>query len=392
MNVLWLASWFPNRTNLTTGDFIERHAKAVAPFVQQLTVIAVTKDDAMAANDVTIEKNQTGNLTIYVAYYGNSRLPGIAGRFLSQQKYQQLQQQLFEQVIKDAGMPGIVHVHVAMKAGLFACRLNKKYGIPYIITEHWSGYFRESNPSIYDMDWMYQRLTGKVLKNASLLLPVTKNLAETITDNFVKLPYEVIPNVVDTKLFFFQPSVQEIFTFIHPSYMNYPKNPEGILEGCLLLKQKGYSFQLFMIGDRPEHLLNLAEEYDLLNKYVFFEEAISYNEVARHMQQASALLMFSRYENLPCIILEALCCGLPVVASRVGGIAEVIDASNGLLVDKNSAEQLASAMAEMIDNYGIFNKRLIAATASAKFSYHNVGEKISQIYERILIEKKHRSK
>ncbi len=387
MNVLWLASWFPNRTNSTTGDFIERHAKAVALFFKQLTVIAVIKDDAMGTNTVEITKHQTGNLTVYIAYYGNSRLKGIAGKILSQQKYQQLQQQLFLQIVETTGMPDMVHVHVAMKAGLFASRLKKKYGIPYVVTEHWSGYFRESKPNIYEMGWVYRRLTNKVLKNASLLLPVTENLAETITGNFVKLSYKVVPNVVDTRLFFYEPSQPEIFTFIHPSYMNYQKNPEGILEGCLILKKKGCRFRLYMIGARPAALISLAKEYGLLDEYVFFEKEIPYSTVARRMQQASALLLFSRYENLPCIILEALCCGLPVVSSRVGGVAEVIDSSNGLLVDKNSAEQLANAMEEMINNYRNYNRASIAGKASSKFSYNSVGEMISEVYHQLLNKK-----
>lgn len=384
---MWLASWFPNRTNPTTGDFIERHAKAVAPFVKQLTVIAVVKDDAMKTNTVEIKKHQTGNLTVYIAYYGSSRLKGIAGKILSQQKYRQLQQQLFQQTVETTGMPGVVHVHVAMKAGLFAWRLKKKFGIPYVVTEHWSGYFRESKPNIYEMGWVYRRLTNKVLKNASLLLPVTENLGETITRNFANLPCKVVPNVVDTKLFFYKPIAPEIFTFIHPSYMNYPKNPEGILEGCMLLKQRGCRFRLYMVGARPAALISLAKEYSLLDEYVFFEKEISYTEVACRMQQSSALLMFSRYENLPCIILEAMCCGLPVVSSKVGGIAEVIDSSNGLLVDKNSAEQLANAMEEMINNYGKYNSTSIAKKASSEFSYNSVGERISEVYNQLLNKK-----
>jgi glycosyltransferase involved in cell wall biosynthesis len=387
MNVVWLASWFPNRTNLTTGDFIERHAKAVAPFVKQLTVITVTKDDAMPANAVEIKKYQTGNLTVYIAYYGASRLKGITGKILSQQKYRQLQQQLFQQAVETTGMPGIVHVHVAMKAGLFACSLKKKYGVPYVVTEHWSGYFRESKPNIYEMGWLYRKLSNKVLKNASLLLPVTENLGKTITGDFVKLPYKVVPNVADTKLFFYAPSAPEVFTFIHASYMNYPKNPEGILEGCFLLKQKGCRFRLYMVGDQPVHLLSLAKEYGLLDEYVFFEKEIPYTEVARRMQQSSALLMFSRYENLPCIILEALCCGLPVISSRVGGIAEVVDSSNGLLVDKNSTAQLADAMEKMIHDYKNYNRASIAEKASVKFSYNCVGKQISEVYNQLLNEK-----
>ena len=244
MNVLWLASWFPNRTNPTTGDFIERHAKAVAPLVKQLTIIAVNKDEALQPGKVEIVKKQEANITTYLVYYGRSKRGILFEKIFSYKKYLQLQDQVFEEIVATTGLPGIVHVQVAMKAGMYAQKIKRKYGIPYIVTEHWSGYFRESVPSIYKMGIVFRHLNKMVLKNASWLLPVTDHLGKAINKNFIKIPFTVVPNVVNTKLFFYKPSVPDTFTFIHPSYMNYPKNPEGILEGCLLLKQKGYKFRL----------------------------------------------------------------------------------------------------------------------------------------------------
>jgi glycosyltransferase involved in cell wall biosynthesis len=388
MNVLWLASWFPNRTNPTNGDFIERHAKAVAPFVKQLTIIAVNKDESLSANKVEIEKKQEGNLTIYLVYYGCNKWGGLFEKIFSYKKYLKLQHQVFDEITASSGLPDIIHVQVAMKAGIYARKIKKKYSIPYVITEHWSGYFMESKPNIYDMGTIYKRLNNAVLKNASLLLPVAKHLATAITDNFVKLPCAVVPNVVNTELFFYKPYSPDVFTFIHPSYMNYPKNPEGILQGCLLLKQRGYPFRLYMIGKRPPELIALAEQYGLLDEFVFFENEISYSAVASRMQQSSALLMFSRYENLPCIMLEALCCGLPVVSSNVGGIAGIINSSNGLLVDKDNTGQLAEAMKKMIDDYSTYNRAAIAATAAAAFSYNVVGKQIKDLYQQVIQKKK----
>ena len=384
MNVVWLTSWFPNRTNSTTGDFIERHALAVAPFVKLLSVIAVIKDDALPKHQVDIQQRQIGNLHIYTVYYGPVGWSGFTEKLFSQVKYLSLQKQLFNQIKEEAGIPDLVHVHVAMKAGMFARMLKKKYGVPYLVTEHWSGYYKVSKPNIYQMGKAYQWFNNKVLKDAELLLPVTNDLGETINSDFVTLPYRVIPNVVDTNLFHYKPFSPPVFRFIHPSYMNYPKNPEGILKACRQLKNLGYQFELEMIGNLDPTLLSLADDLGLLDENVFFEKEIPYTEVAWRMQQSSALLLFSRYENLPCIVLEALCCGLPVISSRVGGLAEVINDSNGLLVERENIAELVKAMQQMITGYQHYNRPAIATAASALYNYGAVGNAIANAYSGII--------
>ena len=384
MNVVWLTSWFPNRTNPTTGDFIERHAFAVAPFVKLLSVIAVIKDDALPKQTVNIQHRQIDNLHIYTVYYGPVGWSGFAEKLFSQVKYLSLQKKLFNQVKASAGIPDLVHVHVAMKAGIFARIIKKKYRVPYLVTEHWSGYYKVSKPNIYQMGMGYLWFNNKVLKDAALLLPVTKNLGETINRDFVKMPYRVIPNVVDTNLFFYKPFSPPVFRFIHPSYMNFPKNPEGILQACRQLKNLGYQFELEMIGNTDPKLLNMADDLGLLNENVFFEKEIPYADIAWRMQQSSALLLFSRYENLPCIVLEALCCGLPVISSRVGGLAEVINDSNGLLVEKENITELVKAMQQMIEHYQQYNRLAIAAAAGVLYNYAVVGSSIANAYLSIL--------
>jgi glycosyltransferase involved in cell wall biosynthesis len=380
MNVVWLASWYPNRTSISNGDFIERHARAVAPHVQQLSVISVVKDDALPAGIVQLEEYRDGNLLVLQAYYG-AKSGGVVRKIFSQQKYRQLQWQLYQQVVEKYGVPMLVHVHVALRAGLFAVWLKKKWGVPYVLSEHWSGYFKESQPNIYQMGWLYQQLVKRVLQHASLLLPVTRHLGQTIVDAFEQVPYHTVPNVVDTHLFTYQLAKADAFTFIHPSYMNYSKNPEGILQACALLKEKGYNFKLLMIGNRPPALIQLATDMKLINTVVFFEDAQPYRTVAQRMQQANALLLFSRYESLPCVVLEALCCGLPVISSRVGGIPDVIDHTNGILIDKYAINELTDAMAQVINNYQYYNRPQIAAAAKARFSYPIVGAAIAAIYK-----------
>ena len=382
-NVLWLASWYPNEIDAFTGDFIERHAIAVSRYVK-LTVLVILKDESLRANKTKVKKTAESNLTVYRVYYGKTNMPVSIESIWSAKRYFKLQKQLYYQIEKETGRPDIVHVHVAMKAGIFALYLKKKYQIPYLVTEHWTGYYPQSVPSIYDNNFFYRRINKKVLQKASLFLPVTKDLGETVHENFNPVAYTVIPNVVNTSLFFYQQFESPKFRFIHPSLMGYQKNPEGILQACFLLKNKGYDFELLMIGNEDQELINKAAEINLLNKVVFFKPAVPYSTIAREMQQSSALLLFSRFENLPCVILEALCCGLPVITSQVGGVSEVVNDTNGILVENENVEQLAVAMCTLIDTYALYNRETIANTASDKFNYDTVAKQYLNQYKKVI--------
>lgn len=377
--VLWLVSWYPSRVDWFNGDFIQRHARAVAGFCK-VHVIYVVKDQAeqgLPYRDYTVKDNLVEEI-----FYYHSPKTGISlvNRLLSHLKYTSLYRKAVKEYIKENGKPDVLHVHIAMKAGLLALWAKNKWGIPYIVTENWTGYYRQSIPSVHTGNSWFRKMNRKILKEASVFLPVTKDLGETVKKDFVQVDYHVIPNVVNTDLFYYKPAKVFKFIFIHFSYMNHQKNPEGILEAASGLKKRGYDFEIRMIGREDEELKHRATELNLLNKTVFFSPLVSYDQVAVQMQSASAFLLFSRFENLPCVVLEALCCGLPVISSRVGGVAEVIDANNGILVESENTGQLVDAMQEMIDNYQWYNRPEISSRATALFNYATVGQQMINFY------------
>ena len=381
MKVLWLVSWYPNRLDKFTGDFIQRHAQAVSQYCT-VEVIFVKKDESLLPNATATEKNVTGNLTEQIIYYNSSKTNfKIIDRAISFFNYKKHYRKAIRQYFKTQGQPGYVHVHVAMNAGLTALWIKKKWNIPYFVTEHWVGYYKESVPSVYDNNYLFRVLNKRILANATLFFPVTRHLGEKVKNDFVDIPYRVIPNVVNTALFKYKIFNPVKFRFIHISYMNFQKNPEGMLTAARILKDRGYEFELFMLGNENEMLTALANKYHLLPEVVIYKNAVPYVEVATCIQNASAFLMFSRFENLPCVLLEALCCGLPVISTDVGGIAEVVHDGNGILVDNENIEQLVNSMQKMIDNYQSYNREKIAAEASAKFNYGEIGRQIADFYK-----------
>src|SRR5690606_18137388 len=178
----------------------------------------------------------------------------------------------------------------------------------------------------------------------------------------------------------------ERFTFLHISTLEErSKNITGILKGFKTFQDSGTDFLLKIGGDGDiDELKSKIEAAGLhpKNVEVFGEKSIQ--EISGLMRSAHALVMFSHFENQPCTILEALCSGVPVVTSDVGGIPEVISDDNGILVQAENGAAFAKALQNMISNYPSYNTKKIAKEASAIYSHAAVARQLYEIYINVL--------
>ena len=121
-----------------------------------------------------------------------------------------------------------------------------------------------------------------------------------------------------------------------------------VASGQLLAKYA--DFKLVCIGDGPAlaRLMALRERIDR-NGAVVLPGSIAPEEVPAYLQTSDFMVFPSHSEGMPQAVLEAMDCGLPVVASRVGGVPEaVIDGQTGILVEPENAVGLCAAMERMI--------------------------------------------
>ena len=142
--------------------------------------------------------------------------------------------------------------------------------------------------------------------------------------------------------------------------------------------------KLTIVGENPEPLKEYTTSLNIPESNILFTGLQSYETVATILKQSKALVMFSRYENLPCVIIEALCCGLPVISTNVGGIPEMINNYNGVLINNEDENALYNAMEQVYKNYSLFDKVSIAGNAANNYSYKVIGKKISDIYEQTI--------
>jgi len=76
---------------------------------------------------------------------------------------------------------------------------------------------------------------------------------------------------------------------------------------------------------------------------------------------------------------------VPVIATQVGGIPELVNNENGILVEPGNTTQLTEAMKRMINNNISFDKRKIAESAQNKFSYSIIGKQFDDLYNSVQV-------
>ena len=384
-NVLFLASWYPGRVGAFDGDFIERHAQCISLY-NRVFVVYIAKDPAITDDKIAIEKEISGNLITYKAYYPYSKSKlGLGEKFNSTLRGFKLFNQVYKMIAEEYGSMDIVHLNVLMKAGLYALRLKKKYKLPFVLSENWTGYYKEREDGYLQQSWWYQFISKMIYRNCDYPLPVTKDLGDKMNALMGEKDFKVIPNVVDTTLFYPTQETGKLkIRFIHASTLGYHKNIQGILNVTKKLYQQRKDFELYLLGPASENIIHRTQDYKLLDTCIFFTGQIPYHEVASHLRKADAMVMFSRYENLPCVILEALTCGMPVISTDVGGIREVINEENGILISSEQEDELLKAMNLMLDSITKYDREKIALSAKNKFSFQTVGKQFDEVYKQVL--------
>lgn len=382
INALWLTSWYPNELDAMNGDFIQRHAKAVSLFAK-VTVIHAEPDFQHTMNE-RISDSMNGNLREIITYYTVQKGFSFLSKIITGIRYKKLMKRQVKKYIHENGLPDIVHVHVPMKAGIIALWLKKKYAIPFVVTEHWAIYNDEATDKFSNRNLIFQFYTKKILQKCSLFLPVSGHLGKAVNEMVTKVAIKPVPNVADTDLFFYKRNTgneNKLFTFIHVSTMKFQKNPRGIVQAFSIFQKKYTVSKLIMVGENFEPIETYANELNIPKENIEFTGLLSYPEVAQKMQHADAFILFSRFENLPCVIIEALCCGLPIISTDVGGIPELIDESNGLLMERDNENALQQSMETVYQSYAHYNREQISTNAIAKYSYQTIGKEICSVYK-----------
>ena len=382
--VLVLPGWYPTWINPMPGDFNQRHVKAAGLYKPQV-VLYIGKDTTNTLTTVQVQFHQLNeNVAEILVLYPLEKLKAW-DVIQSNVTYIKLLYKFAEQIKGRWGMPLLLHSYIVLRGGLSGWLLGKHWKLPYILSENWTIYYPADPGYLLKRNIVFRYLVKRIFKSVNRFLPVTKNLDMQVQQLVGNVKSTIVPNVVETGNFFYTEEKKNAdpFQFIHISTMVYQKNPEGLLRAFHAFNLQMPGNKLLMAGPYPDAVFKYAKSLGLNDSTIAFTGTVTYIEVAKLLQLSSALVLFSRYENLPCVILESLCCGVPVISTSVGGVDEVVNVSNGILVESENEEMLTKAFLKMRNDYALFDRKKIAETSVECFSYAAVGSQINRVYDEV---------
>lgn len=377
LKILFIAGWYPSKSNRVYGTFIKEHAKAVSLY-NDVIVIYSEGIKRLINKLFKVEDNVEDGIRTLRLCYRKSPITKTTYFIYLWSMFE-----IFRKLRRTGWKPDIIHAHVFL-AGVPAVILGKIYKIPVVITEHWSGFPRHM---LGKLDLVKARFA---LNRAKIVLPVSKNLESSIKSYGINNRFEVIYNVADIHTFYpsLKKDVNKIKKILLIASLLPVKGIPYLLQSLAQLKQKRQNFSLEIVGDGPnrEEYEKLTMEFGLV-KEVKFTGLKSKSEIAEFMRNSDFFVLPSLWENLPCVLIEAMASGLPIIASNVGGIPEILNKENSILIPPKDINALASAIDYMLDHYQEYSSDKISQYAKEKFSYETVGLKLDKIYNRILYEK-----
>jgi glycosyltransferase involved in cell wall biosynthesis len=363
----------------TLGNFVLRHAEAVAT-KHRVHVLYLAKQKWLK-HSPEIEEREEHGVRITTVYYSR----GISKTW---SRWKALQTGIRHLQATDQWHFDLVHHHVTWPEAWQFVVIRKRFRLPVVLTEHWTGYLREARGKLAGRVIALSRWASRFV---SVFAPVTAHLGEHMRHYGMKGKYRVVPNVVDTSLFRVGKKATDRVNFLHVSSLDDPhKNISGILRAWKKASEQRSDIHLHIGGDGPwEALHDAAMRLGIAPGCISFFGEQPWEVIADYMRDAHTLLLFSNYENLPCVIVEALASGMRIISSDVGGISEYIDDSRGTLIARKDEAGLAEAILKEADLAASADRQALRKYADAHFSMGAIAAQFDAIYREVMQPARH---
>jgi glycosyltransferase involved in cell wall biosynthesis len=379
LKVLFITDWYPNPLRPVEGVFVREHAKAVARFAQVAVLHCGDADRKIRGLWEVIEET-CPELTHSIPTFRIHRHTSfpIASILLHMGSVFNA----YRRITATGFVPDIIHAHV-FYAGLPAVLIGKRHNIPVVITEHSSSFPRKL---INRRGIMMARFA---FQHADLVLPVSQALQHAIASYGIRARFQVLPNVVDTRLFYPASSpgrASDFKRFLMVALMDASHNKgfPVLFEALSSLPPETDNWHLDLLGDgqaRPEYE-KMVRSLNLTQK-ITFHGLQPKPRVAEFMRQADFLVLPSLWENMGCVLIEAQACGVPSLATRTGGIPEIVSEDTGILVPPGDPSALRGALLEILRKNTCFDPQVIVQKAR-RFSSEVISERLHHIYDSCL--------
>ena len=282
----------------------------------------------------------------------------------------------------------MLHVHCVSLNAVYAMAAQRELGLPLVVTLH--GELNMDAGGLFQRERWAQRALRDSLRAADHVTACSEPTlaeAEAWFGESLRAKGEVIHNGITPHDGMVAPWVHANPYILAIGRQVPQKGFDVLLRAVALLEKRDLpKFDLILAGDGPEHdaLKALAEELGV-GKRVHFPGRVAHHEALQMFAGSLFFVLPSRQEPFGLVNLEAMTSGRAVVASRVGGVPEIVlDKQGGLLVPPENPEALAGAIAQLMTNVPLRRRLGAAGLERAKdFTWARAVDRYFDVYARV---------
>lgn len=380
MKIFFIARGWPTKTDPQWGCFERDQAIALSKLGHQIVLLSVDSRFRRFFRKYGISKVEEDGIVAYNLYAGfvwGKLLRNISPIFQSKVK-QRLLLFLFEKVVSKEGMPDIVYGHY-LGGCASALAIKRKYGVPAVGIEHWSK--MGSNP----IKAGFVKLALQVYPNLDRQLVVSSFLKENILKN-TGLDTVVINNMISDS-FYYKPIINNdsVVRFVTSGSLFPIKGFDFLITAFHKANLPSKTWTLSILGGGPEynHLNKLIAKYGL-KEHVFLLGRKDREGVVKILNISNVYIMSSRSETFGVAAVEALACGLPVIATECGGSADFMNIENGLTCPVDDTEKMSDSIRYMFEHWMDYDRTKIATETQKNYSSEAIAKKLDRIFKEVL--------
>ena len=385
LKVLFITISYPTKESPIDGIFVREHAKAVRLY-DDVAVLHLAGPKANLGGLWRLEEETDHKVTERVPTYRLWTSSAFDSRFAILDRafgtikicYAFL---AFKVLSARTFRPDIIHAHI-YGAGFAAVLIGRIHRIPVVVTEQFSSIpMKELSLGEIFKAWI-------AFKAAKKVLPVSRALQKGIEDYAIHVPFEIIPNVVDTTLFSL-PSIigssdgEKRLLFV--GLLDPVKGLPYLFHALARLRCFREDWLLDIVGDGParREYTDLVARLGLSDKVAFLGLKTK-AEVAQIMRRSDLFVLPSMIETFGCVLIEAMATGLPIVASDSGAIPELVDSECGFLAKPKDPDDICEKLNMALENLSKFDRKRISEKVSSLYSYESIGRRFHDVYLSVL--------
>lgn len=376
MHILFISRGYPSAKRPQNGNFEVDQAEGLVQLGHTVSMLSVDLGREFYPSELGFHRVEKNGILSYNMFFMPMKFFAQRGIF----KYL-LNKQLdymYKKIERELGKPDVIYAHYLWNAD-WALFLKHKYHIPVVGIEHWS-------------EMGYDEIKPAIENNARRIYPQL--------DGLITVSYSLQRNI--KKRFGIESEV--VFDTVHDSVRYHEKDRDN--GGTVhfsgvgsLIPRKGYDYlitafansslpkenwQLTIVGEGPEEqiLRNLITQYQL-EKNISLAGKKNKSEVVELLNNSDIFISSSHLETFGVAALEAICCGVPVLAIDSEGPREFITETNGRLCE-DSIDALKEGIEYMYAHYTEFDKKRISEEAVNRFSSTAIARQLEKIFQKTI--------